>query len=44
VTAAPDARTAIPDTASIMSAPLAEVDPDIAELLDKELHRQRDTL
>jgi glycine hydroxymethyltransferase len=27
-----------------MSAPLAEVDPDIAELLDKELHRQRDTL
>ena len=27
-----------------MSAPLAEVDPDIAELLDKELGRQRDTL
>ncbi|MBY0442067.1 MAG: serine hydroxymethyltransferase [Mycobacteriaceae bacterium] len=27
-----------------MSASLAEVDPDIAELLDKELHRQRDTL
>ncbi|HEU0191947.1 MAG TPA: serine hydroxymethyltransferase [Mycobacterium sp.] len=27
-----------------MSAPLAEVDPDIAELLDKELHRQRDYL
>ncbi len=27
-----------------MSAPLAEVDPDIAELLDKELNRQRDTL
>jgi glycine hydroxymethyltransferase len=27
-----------------MSAPLGEVDPDIAELLDKELHRQRDTL
>src|SRR5437588_7607686 len=26
-----------------MSAPLADVDPDIAELLDKELHRQRDT-
>jgi glycine hydroxymethyltransferase len=27
-----------------MSAPLAEVDPDIAELLGKELGRQRDTL
>lgn len=27
-----------------MSAPLAEVDPDIAELLDMELGRQRDTL
>ena len=27
-----------------MSAPLAEVDPDISELLDKELHRQRDML
>ena len=27
-----------------MSAPLAEVDPDIAELLGKELDRQRDTL
>lgn len=27
-----------------MSAPIAEVDPDIAELLDKELGRQRDTL
>lgn len=27
-----------------MSAPLAEVDPDIAGLLDKELRRQRDTL
>lgn len=27
-----------------MSAPLAEVDPDIAELLAKELGRQRDTL
>ncbi|HET9875586.1 MAG TPA: serine hydroxymethyltransferase [Mycobacterium sp.] len=27
-----------------MSAPLGEVDPDIAELLGKELHRQRDTL
>ncbi|MHC9292190.1 serine hydroxymethyltransferase [Mycobacterium sp. LTG2003] len=27
-----------------MSASLAEVDPDIAELLDKELGRQRDTL
>ncbi|HEX7321464.1 MAG TPA: serine hydroxymethyltransferase [Mycobacterium sp.] len=27
-----------------MSAPLAEVDPDVAELLDKELHRQRDYL
>ncbi|WP_102145751.1 serine hydroxymethyltransferase [Mycobacterium hubeiense] len=27
-----------------MSAPLAEVDPDIADLLDKELGRQRDTL
>src|SRR6516225_6136507 len=40
VTAAPDART----SASVMSAPLAEVDPDIAELLDKELNRQRDTL
>src|SRR5215472_10096346 len=44
VTAAPDARTTAPDTASLMSAPLAEVDPDIAELLDKELHRQRETL
>src|ERR1700741_3315222 len=40
VTPAPATRPA----ASIMSAPLAEVDPDIAELLDKELHRQRDTL
>ena len=40
VTAAPDART----SASVMSAPLAEVDPDIAELLGKELGRQRDTL
>lgn len=29
---------------SVMSASLAEVDPDIAELLDKELGRQRDTL
>jgi glycine hydroxymethyltransferase len=27
-----------------MSAPLAEVDPDIADLLSKELGRQRDTL
>lgn len=27
-----------------MSAPLADVDPDIAELLDRELGRQRDTL
>ncbi|MGA8328560.1 MAG: serine hydroxymethyltransferase [Mycobacterium sp.] len=27
-----------------MSAPLADVDPDIAELLGKELSRQRDTL
>jgi len=27
-----------------MSAPQADVDPDIAELLDKELGRQRDTL
>ncbi|OOK79184.1 serine hydroxymethyltransferase family protein [Mycobacterium kansasii] len=27
-----------------MSAPLAEVDPEIAELLGKELGRQRDTL
>jgi glycine hydroxymethyltransferase len=27
-----------------MSAPLAEIDPDIAGLLDKELGRQRDTL
>jgi glycine hydroxymethyltransferase len=40
VTAAPDAR---PST-SVMSAPLADVDPDIAELLGKELGRQRDTL
>jgi glycine hydroxymethyltransferase len=39
VTAAPDARTK-----SAMTAPLAEVDPDIAELLGKELGRQRDTL
>ncbi len=30
--------------ASVMSAPLAEVDPDIADLLGKELSRQRDTL
>ena len=44
VTAAPDARTCYADTASVMSAPLAEVDPDIAELLGKELGRQRDTL
>src|SRR5262249_37155014 len=44
VTAAPDTRTPIPGNASLMSAPLAEVAPDIAELLDKELHRQRDTL
>jgi glycine hydroxymethyltransferase len=37
--------TAAPDTAtSVMSAPLAEVDPDIAELLRKELGRQRSTL
>jgi glycine hydroxymethyltransferase len=27
-----------------MSAPLTKVDPDIADLLGKELHRQRDTL
>src|SRR4051812_50181947 len=27
-----------------MSAPLTDVDPDIAELLDKELGRPRDTL
>ena len=27
-----------------MSAPLGDVDPDIAELLGKELGRQRDTL
>jgi glycine hydroxymethyltransferase len=27
-----------------MSASLAEVDPDIAELLDNELGRQRDAL
>src|ERR1700727_2557912 len=27
-----------------MTAPLADVDPDIAELLGKELGRQRDTL
>ncbi len=27
-----------------MSASLAEVDPDIADLLDRELGRQRDTL
>jgi glycine hydroxymethyltransferase len=27
-----------------MSAPISEIDPDIAELLGKELHRQRDTL
>ncbi|BBY56782.1 serine hydroxymethyltransferase 1 [Mycolicibacillus koreensis] len=40
VTAAPHAR---PDTAT-MSAPLDQVDPDIAELLGKELGRQRDTL
>ena len=40
VTTASEARTA----ASVMSAPLAEVDPDIAELLGKELGRQRDTL
>jgi glycine hydroxymethyltransferase len=40
VTAAPDARP----TTSVMSAPLAEVDPDIADLLGKELGRQRDTL
>jgi glycine hydroxymethyltransferase len=31
-------------SASVLSAPLANVDPDIAELLDNELRRQRDTL
>jgi glycine hydroxymethyltransferase len=37
--------TATADLAtSVMSAPLADVDPDIAVLLDKELGRQRDTL
>jgi glycine hydroxymethyltransferase len=37
--------TATADLAtSVMSAPLADVDPDIAVLLDKELDRQRDTL
>jgi len=40
VTATPEIRT----PTAIMSAPLADVDPDIAELLDKELNRQRDTL
>jgi glycine hydroxymethyltransferase len=40
VTATPDIRT----PTAIMSAPLCHVDPDIAELLDKELNRQRDTL
>jgi glycine hydroxymethyltransferase len=40
VTATPDTR--LPTT--VLSAPLAEVDPDIAELLDNELRRQRDTL
>jgi len=29
---------------TLMSAPLAEIDPDIAELLNRELGRQRDTL
>jgi glycine hydroxymethyltransferase len=41
------AVTATPDVianTSVMSASLAEVDPDIAELLDRELGRQRDTL
>lgn len=41
MTAAPHARSRAD---SVMSAPLAEVDPDIAELLGKELGRQRDTL
>lgn len=40
MTATPEIRT----PTAIMSAPLADVDPDIAELLDKELNRQRDTL
>ncbi|SON59733.1 Serine hydroxymethyltransferase 1 [Mycobacterium simulans] len=40
VTAFPNAPTA----PSVMSAPLAEVDPEIADLLDQELRRQRDTL
>jgi glycine hydroxymethyltransferase len=38
VSATPDMYT------SLMSAPLAQVDPDIAALLGKELCRQRDTL
>jgi glycine hydroxymethyltransferase len=40
VTATPDLRT----PTSILSAPLAEIDPDIAGLLDNELRRERDTL
>lgn len=40
VTPLPDGSTA----RSVMSAPLAELDPEIADLLDKELGRQRDTL
>lgn len=39
--------TATPETGariSVLSAPLADVDPDIAGLLDAELGRQRDTL
>lgn len=43
----PDSGTVTASTSlatSVMSASLAEVDPDIAELLDKELGRQRDTL
>lgn len=41
----PDSRTVTAPTSlatSVMSASLADVDPDIAELLDKELGRQRD--
>ena len=40
MTPLPDGSTA----SSVMSAPLAELDPEIADLLDKELGRQRDTL
>jgi glycine hydroxymethyltransferase len=39
-----DARVAQPVTESVTTRPLAEVDPEIAQVLEQELGRQRDTL